>query len=226
MLKSHLFPSGRIRMYWDGAALLAHADSLRDPSTNWLDLPAMAPLGATHVWIAPAAPPERPLKAAIVAHERALSALGVDCRPAPLQGAATECLRCGHGWHDHSSARELALALAVLEDGLADAFDAAFVFASPGLLAAVANPLGRLFPEKGLGRVTLGPAMPRRAGARAKPSPSLRLEAVRLPCVVEGDDGALIAQPACWRSPAAPSARLSSTKPSARSTRLTGGVSP
>ena len=211
-------------MYWDGAALLAHADGLCDPSLNWLDLPAMAPLGAAHVWMTPAAPPERSQRAAIAAYERALRALGVDCRPAPLQGSAVECLRCGHGWDDPSRASELALALAVLEDGLADAWDVAFVFASAGLLAAVASPLGRLFPNKRLGRVTLGPAQPRRPVALA--SPSLHLEAVRLPCVVEADDGALIAQPACWRSVAAPPARLPSTKPSARSPRLTGGVSP
>ena len=210
-------------MYWDGAALLAHADGLCDPSLNWLDLPAMAPLGAAHVWIA-STPPERPRKAGIAAYGRALRALGVDCRPAPLQGSAAECLRCGHGWDDQSRASELALALAVLEDGLADAWDEAFVFASAGLLAAVASPLGRLFPNKRLGRVTLGPAQARRSGALA--SLSLQLEAVRLPCVVEGDDGALIAQPACWRPVAAPPARLPSTKPSARSPRLTGGVSP
>ena len=224
MLKSHLLPSGRIRIYWDGAALLAHADGLCDPSLNWLDLPAMAPADAIHVWIAPAPPPERALKGAIAAYGRALSALGVDCRSAPLQGAATECLRCGHGWDDQSRASELALALAVLEDGLADAWDAAFVFASPRVLAAMASPLGRLFPEKRLGRVTLGAAMPRRTGVLA--SPSLHLEAVRLPCIVEGDDGGLIAQPACWRAVAAPPARLLFKKPSARSPRLTGGVSP
>ena len=210
-------------MYWDGAALLAHADGLCDPSTNWLDLPAMAPPGAAHVWIAPAPPPDRALRGAIASYGRALRALGVDCRPAPSSGAA-ECLRCGHGWDDHARASELALALAVLEDGLADAFDAAFVFASPGLLAAVAKPLGRLFPEKRLGRVTLGPAPPRRPGALA--SPSLRLDAVRLPSGVEGQDGALIAQPACWRAVAAPPARLPFTKPPARSPRLAGGVSP
>jgi len=224
MLKSHLFPSARIRMYWDGAALLAHADGLCDPSLNWLDLPAMAPADAIHVWIAPAPPPERPHKAAIAAYGRALHALGVDCRPAPLQGAASECLRCGHGWDDQSRASELALALAVLEDGLADAWDAALVFASPRLMAAVAGPLVRLFPDKRLGRVTLGPAPQRRPGALA--SPSLPLEALRLPPVVKAEDGALIAQPACWRAVAAPPARLSFKKPSARSPRLTGGVSP
>ena len=210
-------------MYWDGAALLAHADSLCDPSLNWLDLPAMAPAGVAHVWIAPA-PPERAQRAAIATYGRALRAHGVDCRPAPSPGAAAECLRYGHGWDDHARASELALALAVLEDGLAGAFDAAFVFASPGLLAAVAKPLGRLFPDKRLGRVTLGPAPQRRAGALA--SPSLRLEAVRLPSGVEGQDGALIAQPACWRPVVAPPARLPFTKLPARSTRLTGGVSP
>ena len=110
MLKSNLFPSGRIRIYWDGAALLAHADGLCDPSANWLDLPAMAPADAIHVWIAPAPPPERSQRAAIAAYGRALRALGVGCRPAPLQGSAAECLRCGHGWDDPSHASELALA--------------------------------------------------------------------------------------------------------------------
>ena len=211
-------------MYWDGAALSAHADGHCDPSLNWLDLPAMAPLGAAHVWIAPAPPPERPLKTAIAAYGRALRTLGVDCRPAPSPGAAAECLRCGHGWEDPSRAIELALALAVLEDAVADHWDVAFVFAPPRVVAAVASPLGRLFPNKRLGRVTLGPAPARRPGVLAPPS--LHLEAVRLPCVVDAGDGVLIAQPACWRTVAAPPAHLPSTKPSARSTRLTGGVSP
>ena len=189
-------------MYWDGAALLAHADAFCDPSLNWLDLPAMGPSGAAHVWIAPAPPPERPLKAAIAAYGRALRARGVDCRPAPPHGAGAECLRCGHGWEDHSRASELALALAVLEDGLADLWDAAFVFASPRVLAAMASPLGRLFPEKRLGLATLGPAMQRRAGALAMPS--LRLAVAALPPFVEADDGALIAQPACWRAVPSP----------------------
>ena len=224
MLKSHLYPPGRTRIYWDGMALLAHADGLCDPSTNWLDLPAMAPLGVAQVWIAPAPPPERSLKAAIAAYGRALGARGVDCRPAPSSGSAAECLRCGHGWDDQSRDSELALALAVLEDGLADLWDAAFVFAPPRVVAAVASPLGRLFPDKRLGRVTLGAAPPRRPSVLA--SPSLHLEAVRLPCGVEGDDGGLIAQPACWRAPAARPARMPFTKPSARSPRLTGGASP
>jgi hypothetical protein len=203
MLKSNLFPSGRIRIYWDGAALLAHADGLCDPSANWLDLPAMAPLGAAHVWIAPAPPPERALKGAIATYGRALTALGVDCRPAPLQGAATECLRCGHGWAEHGRGAELALAMALLEDGLADAWDAALVFASPQALAVMAGPLGRLFPDKRLVRVTLGPALRRRPGSLL--APSLDLAPVFLPPLVETQGGALIAQPACWRAVAAPS---------------------
>ena len=184
-------------MYWDGAALLAHVDGLCDPSLNWLDLPAMAPAGAAHLWMAPPPPDaDRPLRGAIASYGRALRALGVDCRPAPLPGAATECLRCGHGWDEHSRASELALALAVFEDGVADLWDVAFVFAEPRVVAAVASPLGRLFPDKRLGRLTLGPARPRRPGALA--SPSLHLEALRLPPVVAAGDGALIAQPACW----------------------------
>ena len=205
MLKSHLFPSGRIRIYWDGPALLAHAHAVCDPSLNWLDLPAMAPRGAAHVWIAPVSPPERGLKTAIAAYGRALSGLGVDCRLAPMQGSATECLRCGHGWDDHSHASELALALAVVEDAMADVWDAAFIFAAPPVVGALASSLGRLFPDKRLARVTLGPALQRRPGALA--APSLHLAAIRLPAVVTGDDGALIAQPVCWR-PVAPSRRM------------------
>ena len=201
MLKSHLFPSGRIGVYWDGEALLAHADGLRDPSLNWLDLPAMGPLGARHVWIAPPPSPARAVRSAIAIYGRALGALGVDLRAAPLVGAATECLRCGHGWDDHGHASDLALALAVLEDGLADRWDRAFVFASPHVLAAVAASLGRQRPEKWLGRVTFAAPAQRGARAGASGSPSLRVAAARLPCVVEADDGGPIAQPACWRSP-------------------------
>ena len=212
MLKSDLFPSRRIRIYWDGPALLAHAHAVCDPSLNWLDLPAMGPGGAAHVWIAPVSPPGRGLKTAIAAYGRALSCLGVDCRPAPSQGAATECLRCGHGWDDHSHASELALALAVVEDAMADVWDAAFVFAAPRVVGALASSLGRLFPEKRLARVTLGPASQRRPGAL--PASSLHLAAMRLPAVVTADDGAFIAQPACWRSVAPSRRQLASLSPS------------
>ncbi len=201
MLKSHLFPSGRIGVYWDGEALFAHADALRDPSLNWLDLPAMGPPGARHVWIAPAPSPARAGKAAIAAYGRALGALGVDLRDAPPHGAATECLRCGHGWDDHGHASDLALALAVLEDGLADRWDGAFVFASPRVLAAVATSLGRQRPEKWLGRVTFAAPSPRGARAGASGSPSLHVVAARLPSVVEAVGGARIAQPLAWRRP-------------------------
>lgn len=201
MLKSHLFPSGRIGVYWDGEALLAHADGLGDPSLNWLDLPAMGPAGARHVWIAPARPSAGSLRSAIATYGRVLGALGVDLRAAPSRGAATECLRCGHGWDDHGHASDLALALAVIEDGLADRWDGAFVFAASHVLATVATSLGRQRPDKWLGRVTLAAPAQRGARAGASGSPSLRVAAVPLPCVVEADGGARIAQPACWRSP-------------------------
>ena len=201
MLKSHLFPSGRIGVYWDGEVLFAHADALRDPSLHWLDLPAMGPPGARHVWIAPAPSPARASKAAIVAYGRALGALGVDLRDAAPRGAATECLRCGHGWDDHGHASDLALALAVLEDGLADRWDGAFVFASPRVLAAVATSLGRQRPEKWLGRVTFAAPSPRGARAGSAGSQSLHVVAALLPGIVEADDGARIAQPLGWRRP-------------------------
>ena len=201
MLKSHLFPSGRIGVYWDGEALLAHADGLRDPSLNWLDLPAMGPPGARHVWIAPAPSPARAGKAAIAAYERALGVLGVDLRAAPPRGAAKECLRCGHGWDDHGHASDLALALAVLEDGLADRWDGAFVFASPRVLAAVATSLGRQRPEKWLGPVTFAAPAQRGARAGASGSPSLHVVAARLPSIVEAQGGVCIAQPLAWRRP-------------------------
>jgi len=201
MLKSHLFPSGRIGVYWDGEALFAHADALRDPSLHWLDLPAMGPPGARHVWIAPAPSPARAGKAAIAAYGRALGALGVDLRDAPPHGAATECLRCGHGWEDHGHASDLALALAVLEDGLADRWDGAFVFASPRVLAAVAASLGRQRPEKWLGPVTFAAPSPPGARAGAPGSPSLHVVAAHLPGIVEAQGGARIAQPLAWRRP-------------------------
>jgi len=202
MLKSHLFPSGRIGVYWDGEALQAHAEGLLDSSLNWLDLPAMGPPGARHVWIAPAPSPGRAVKAAMADFGRALGALGVDLRAAPAPGAATECLRCGHGWADHGQASALALALAVLEDGLADLWDGAFVFAAPPVLAAVAASLARCRSEKWLGRVTFAASSPRVVRAGASGSPSLHVVAARLPGVVQAADGLRIAKPACWRSPA------------------------
>jgi hypothetical protein len=89
----------------------------------------------------------------------------------------------------------------VLEDGLADRWDGAFVFASLHVLAAVATSLGRQRPEKWLGRVTFAAPSPRGARAGAAGSPSLHVVAALLPGIVEADDGARIAQPACWRSP-------------------------
>ena len=201
MLKSHLLPSERIGVYWDGEALLAHAGVLGDPSLNWLDLPAMGPAGARHVWIAPAPSSARAVRSAIATYGRALGALGVDLRAVPPRGAATECLRCGHGWEDHGQASDLALALTVLEDGLADRWDGAFVFAASHVLATVTTSLGRQRPDKWLGRVTFATPAQRGARAGASGSPSLRVAAVPLPCVVEADGGARIAQPACWRSP-------------------------
>ncbi len=212
MLKSDLFPSGRNCIYWDGAALVTHADTVCDSSLNWLDLPAMAPPGAAHVWIAPVSPPERRLKAAIAAYEAALRALGVDCRPALRLGAAMECLRCGHGWDDHARAMELALGLAVLEDAVADHWDVALVFASPRVVAALASSVGRLFPDKRLARVTFGPAPQRRSGVLV--APSLHLAAIRLPPFAKAHDGALIAQPACWRTVGLPRHMRSSLSPS------------
>ena len=201
MLKSHLSSPGRIGVYWDGEALLAHADALRDPSLHWLDLPAMGPPGARHVWIAPAPSLARAGKATIAAYGRALGALGADLRDAPPRGATTECLRCGHGWEDHGHASDLALALAVLQDGLADLWDGAFVFASTHVLAAVASALGRQRPEKWLGPVTFAAPALRGARAGASGSPSLHVVAARLPSVVEAQGGARIAQPLAWRRP-------------------------
>ena len=124
MLKSDLNPPGRIRIYWDGAALLAYAETLGDSSLNWLDLPALAPRAA-HVWFAPAGLEDRTLREACGAYGKALRDLGVECRLPPAGGLASECLRCGHGWRDQRPASELALALAGLTDAVADAWDTA-----------------------------------------------------------------------------------------------------
>jgi len=184
MLKSHQLPSGRIRIYWDGAALQAHAEALGDPSLNWLDLPALGrPAGAdaTHVWIAPAPSCERPRRDAVVAYGETLRALGVDCRATPLAGAETECQRCGHGWRDESAASELSLALEVLADAVDDAFDAAFIFASSRALAAIASPLGRLCPGKSIGRVLFGPSPRLRKGGPTLAIHRADVAAARLP---------------------------------------------
>jgi len=184
MLKSHLPPRGRTRIYWDGAALQAHAGAMGDPSVQWLDLPALAQAAGAegaHVWIAPAPAPERSRRAAVGAYERTLLALGVDCRAAAGHGVETECLRCGHGWRDASGASELALALEVLADAAADAFDAAFIFAPGRVFPAIAGPLARVFPAKRLGRISFGSAPPVRSDAPVLMLRPAHVLAARLP---------------------------------------------
>ena len=201
MLKSNLPPTGRTRIYWDGAALQAHAEAMGDPSLQWLDLPALAQAAgadAAHVWIAPAPPSERSRRAAVGAYERTLRALGVDCRAAAGHGVETECLRCGHGWRDPSASSELALALAVLADAVADAFDAAFIFAPGRVFPAIAGPLARVFPAKRLGRISFGSASPARSdasvlmvrpahvlGARLPPPGRMRRAGAQLRCTFQ-----------------------------------------
>ena len=168
MLKSNLPQMGRVRIYWDGAALQAHAEAAGDPSLQWLDLPSLAPAagtGAAHVWIAPSLAPERSRRGSVAVYARTLRGLGVDCRVAAGDGVETECLRCGHGWREDSASSELSLALAVLADAVEDVFDAAFIFASRRTLGAIASPLSRLFPAKRLGRVSFGSAPRGRAEA-------------------------------------------------------------
>ena len=150
MLKSHLPPRGRTRIYWDGAALQAHAGAMGDPSVQWLDLPALAQAAGAegaHVWIAPAPAPERSRRAAVGAYERTL----------------------------------LALALEVLADAAADAFDAAFIFAPGRVFPAIAGPLARVFPAKRLGRISFGSAPPVRSDAPVLMLRPAHVLAARLP---------------------------------------------
>jgi len=157
MLKFPLHQRGRTRFYWDGPSLQAYAEAMGDPSLLWLDLPALARAGgleADHVWIAPTPPPDRSGRAAVGAYAKVLGALGVDRRAAAGGGVERECLRCGHGWREARTVSELTLALAVLGDAMADAYDAAFVFAPAHVPCAINGLLARQFPDKRLGRVT------------------------------------------------------------------------
>ena len=183
MLKSALHNYARIRFYWDGAALQAHAEAMGDPSLNWLDLPALGRVGgleATHVWFAPNPPVDRAARESVVAYAKSLSALGVQSRASAGPGVATECLRCGHGWREIRAASDLTLALAVLEDALADVCDMAFVFASAHVLGALDGPFARLFPGKELGRVSFGPARGRRHGGPVLTLRPAQIAAARL----------------------------------------------
>ena len=184
MLQSHLFASGRSRIYWDGAALQAHAEALGDPSLNWLDLPALARaagIAGDHVWVAPALAAQRGRRDVLDAYGAALRALGVDCRAVAGAGPEVECLRCGHGWTDGRAPSELTLSLKVLADAVEDVWDVAFIFASAAAVAAIAEPLGRLFPGKRLGRVVFGPSPRLRRGAPITAIRSADVAAARLP---------------------------------------------
>ena len=159
MLKSPLPQRGLIRFYWDGASLQAHAEAMGDPSLQWLDLPALARAGGLeggHVWVPPAPPSDRVGRDALRAYEKALDALGVERRAVAGEGLETECLRCGHGWREARAASGLALALAVLGDAMAEAYDTAFVFGPAYVPGALGDPLARLVPGKRLGCVTFG----------------------------------------------------------------------
>lgn len=183
MLKFTLHDRARIRFYWDGAALQAHAEAMGDPSLTWLDLPALGRAGgieAAHVWFAPAPLADRAGGDRVGAYGQALETLGVERRACAGQGVETECLRCGHGWREARAASDLTLALAVLEDAMADAYDTAFVFAPVHVLRAVDGPLARLFPGKGLGRVSFGPARGLRHGGPVLILRSAQVAAARL----------------------------------------------
>jgi hypothetical protein len=202
MLKINLPATGKIRIYWDGAALLAHAEALGDPSLNWLDLPALTQAAghcATHVWIAPGGLPDRARREAVGAYGEVLRGLGVERRLPPAQAATSECLRCGHGWRDQRPASELTLALAVLGDAFEGAYDAAFVFAAGRVAsAAITAALAHHHPDKSLGRVTFGSVAGPRSRAPTLELPPAHVAAARLPPMVVGPDGARIAQPLCW----------------------------
>ncbi len=203
MLKTSIDTPNRVRVYWDGAALQAYAEARGDLSLNWLDLGALACPGgvsAGTVWIAPGDPSTTAQRDADLAYERALRAMGVDCRMPLGGGFDTECLRCGHGWRDMRASSEMALALAVLTDAVEDAWDVAFVFAGERAIRAINATLGRLFPAKRLGRVTFGPSLRLRLGAGTLAVRPGHLEAARLPPVVRTEGGALIGQPVIWRS--------------------------
>ena len=207
MLRTSADKPDRVRVYWDGAALQAYAEARGDLSLNWLDLGALACPGGENagvVWIAPGDPATTVQLDADLAYERALRAMGVDCRTSPGGGVETECLRCGHGWRDMRVSSETALALALLTDAVEDAFDVAFVYAGERAIRAISASLGRLFPAKRLGRVTFGPSLRLRLGAGTLVVRPSHLEAARLPPVVRTRGGAFIEQPAHWRSDAPP----------------------
>lgn len=161
MLQFPLPQCGRIRFYWDGASLQAHAEAMGDLSLNWLDFPALVRAGGLegrHVWFAPTRPQDRADREMLGAYEKALGALGVERRAAAGHGADIECLRCGHGWREARAPSSLTLALTVLADAMADAYDAAFVFAPPDVTGALDEILAPLFPHKRPGRVIFGRA--------------------------------------------------------------------
>ena len=208
MLKTTMIKPDRVRVYWDGAALQAYAESLGDLSLNWLDLGALAPTGgvsAGTVWVAPGDSSTRAQRDANLAYERALRAKGVDCRTPPGGGVETECLRCGHGWLDARGSSEVALALAVLADAVEDLWDVAFIFAAERVVRSISGSLGRIYPTRRIGRVTFGPsARLLRLGAGTLVLRSAQLAAARLPPVVETLGGALIGRPVCWRPQKSP----------------------
>jgi hypothetical protein len=207
MFKTSIDKPDRVRVYWDGAALQAYAEARGDLSLNWLDLDALACPGgvsACTVWIAPGDPSTTVQRDADLAYERVLRARGVDCRTSLGGGLETECLRCGHGWRDMRPSSEMALALAVLTDAVEDAWDVAFLFAGERAVKAISASLARLFPAKRIGRVTFGPSLRLRLGAGTFVVRPSHLEAARLPPVVRTHGGALIGQPAHWRSHAPP----------------------
>ncbi len=207
MLKTSTDQPDRVRVYWDGAALQAYAEARGDLSLNWLDLDGLASPGgvsAGTVWIAPGDPSSAMQRDADLAYERVLRARGVDCRTSAGGGLETECLRCGHGWRDMRASSEMALALAVLSDAVEDAWDVAFIFAGERAIKAISASLARLFPDKRIGRVAFGPSLRLRLGAGTFVVRPSHLEAARLPPVVRTHGGALIGQPAHWRSHAPP----------------------
>ena len=183
MLKFTLHDQARIRFYWDGAALQAHAEAMGDPSLNWLDLPALGRacgFDAAHVWFAPTPPVDRAGREPVGAYAKALRGLGVESRAPAGPGIETECLRCGHGWREIRAASDLNLALAVLEDAVADVCDMAFVFTSVHVLRSLEGSLARLFPDKGLGRVSVGSARGRRHDVPVLTLRSTQIAAARL----------------------------------------------
>ena len=183
MLKFSLPQRGRIRFYWDGASLQAHAEAMGDPSLNWLDFPALVRTGGLeggHVWIAPVRPQGRAGREMLGAYEKALGALGVERRAAAGQGADIECLRCGHGWREARASSGLRLALMVLADAMADAYDAAFVFAPADVMVALDEILAPLFPHKRPRRVIFGRAGRKRSDGPVFALPGAQVAAARL----------------------------------------------